>query len=94
MTFLAAVNAFAVVVLVAVTIWYARSTARMMESMNRQSELLSVSVELQAIVAEIQVTQAKTLDGNSLKRLVGASQRIREIRSSMTPESPPALPTS
>jgi hypothetical protein len=94
-TFLAAVNAVSVVVLAAVTIWYARSTARILSAMQRQAELLALSVEVQAILTEIQATQSSGLGVESLKRIRGLTFHIGEIRSqSLAGPAPPPPSTT
>lgn len=91
--------------LVLVTIWYAWSTHRMLgemkrqraagaetlEAMKRQADLLSYSVELQTALAEMQVLQARGLEPEQLKQLLGLRNRIREIRDSIQ-ASPPLVP--
>jgi hypothetical protein len=84
-TLFAAVNALSVSILVIVTIWYAVSTHRMLKAMGRQSDLLSASVELQAVLAELQVLQSKNLGPEALKEVLALRNVARAIRSSKTP---------
>ncbi len=76
----AAVNAVSVVLLVGVTIWYARSTARMMEVMRRQSDLMAVSIEVQALLAGIQAEQTSGVGPEALKRIFALQHRADQLR--------------
>ncbi len=56
------INLIAILILVVITAWYARSTAHMLEEMRRHSQLLSISI---ATSVEAGITQLPSPEGVS-----------------------------
>ena len=71
------VNALSVVALVAVTIWYARSTALMRTEMRRQAEIIAISSEMNA-----RATLAHLMmeEGTSKRRVEELAEELARLR--------------
>lgn len=79
------VNAASVVVLVAVTAWYAASTARMLRAMRdqvsqveKQSKILAIAAQIAAVAP---LTQLMYDEGKAKERLRELGQELEKLKS-------------
>lgn len=72
------VNAIGLMVLVIVTIWYARSTAMMRREMRRQAEIMAVAAELSARAS---LAQLMMEEGKSKRRVEELATELQLLRS-------------